>query len=110
MDAAHVPVTTTADRLSYVWVGATIFIGGTPQRIASYEPMAAKSFVHLHTHTEFSLLDGASRIGGLFEKAFHYFQFKQEEYMAHYHKRSNVEIDQAGCRSSGSLYLGGVAA
>jgi hypothetical protein len=29
--------------------------------------------------------------GGLFEKAFHYFQFNQEEYMAHYHKRSNVE-------------------
>jgi transposase len=29
--------------------------------------------------------------GGQLEKAFHYFQFKQEEYMAHYHKRSNVE-------------------
>jgi transposase len=29
--------------------------------------------------------------GGLFEKAFHYFQFNQEEYMAHYHKRSNIE-------------------
>src|SRR5207253_9431005 len=28
--------------------------------------------------------------GGLFEKAFHYFQFKQDEYMDHYHKRSNV--------------------
>jgi DNA polymerase-3 subunit alpha len=31
--------------------------------------MADKSFVHLHAHTEFSLLDGASRIGGLFAKA-----------------------------------------
>src|SRR5437899_1146553 len=29
--------------------------------------------------------------GGLFEKAFHFFQFNQEEYMARYHKRSNVE-------------------
>lgn len=29
--------------------------------------------------------------GGLFEKAFHYFQFNQEEYLAHYHKRSNIE-------------------
>jgi transposase len=29
--------------------------------------------------------------GGLFQKAFHYFQFKQDEYMQHYHKRSNVE-------------------
>jgi transposase len=30
-------------------------------------------------------------VGGQFEKAFHYFQFKNEEYMQHYHKRSNVE-------------------
>ena len=29
--------------------------------------------------------------GGHLEKAFHYFQFKQDEYMARYHKRSNVE-------------------
>jgi len=29
--------------------------------------------------------------GGLFQKMFHYFQFKQDEYMEHYHKRSNVE-------------------
>jgi DNA polymerase-3 subunit alpha len=33
--------------------------------------LTGKSFVHLHTHTEFSLLDGASRIGALFEKAKH---------------------------------------
>jgi len=30
-------------------------------------------------------------VGGLFEKMFHYFQFKQDEYMKHYHLRSNVE-------------------
>ena len=29
--------------------------------------------------------------GGHFEKAFHYFSFKKDEYLAHYHKRSNVE-------------------
>jgi DNA polymerase-3 subunit alpha len=29
----------------------------------------ARSFVHLHTHTEYSLLDGASRIGALFQRA-----------------------------------------
>ena len=29
--------------------------------------------------------------GGHLEKAFHYFQFKHDEYQAHYHKRSNVE-------------------
>lgn len=30
-------------------------------------------------------------IGGLFEKMFHFFQYKKDEYMKHYHKRSNVE-------------------
>ena len=30
-------------------------------------------------------------VGGLFAKMFHYFQYKQEEYMGHYHKRSNAE-------------------
>jgi DNA polymerase-3 subunit alpha len=31
--------------------------------------MGRTGFVHLHTHSEFSLLDGASRVGALFEKA-----------------------------------------
>ena len=31
--------------------------------------MTGKSFVHLHTHTEYSLLDGASRIDALFRRA-----------------------------------------
>lgn len=30
-------------------------------------------------------------IGGLFEKMFHYFQFQREEFLQHYHLRSNVE-------------------
>jgi hypothetical protein len=30
-------------------------------------------------------------VGGMFEKAFHFFQFNQEEYMKQYHLRSNVE-------------------
>lgn len=30
-------------------------------------------------------------IGGQFEKAFHFFKLNQEEYMTHYHQRSNVE-------------------
>lgn len=30
-------------------------------------------------------------VGGLFEKAFRFFQFNQQEYMDHYHLRSNVE-------------------
>src|SRR5919201_6131094 len=31
--------------------------------------MVGKSFVHLHTHTEYSLLDGASRVEALFARA-----------------------------------------
>src|SRR6476620_2793918 len=31
--------------------------------------MSGESFVHLHTHSEYSLLDGAARIGDLFERA-----------------------------------------
>src|SRR5438876_535982 len=31
--------------------------------------MSGQSFVHLHTHTEYSLLDGASRIPALFDRA-----------------------------------------
>jgi transposase len=30
-------------------------------------------------------------VGGLFQKMFHYFQFNKEEFLAHYHQRSNVE-------------------
>jgi transposase len=29
--------------------------------------------------------------GGVFEKMFHYFQFNREDFLAHYHRRSNVE-------------------
>jgi transposase len=29
--------------------------------------------------------------GGMWEKMFHYFQFNREQFLAHYHKRSNVE-------------------
>ena len=30
-------------------------------------------------------------IGGLYAKMFHYFNYKREEFLAHYHQRSNVE-------------------
>lgn len=29
--------------------------------------------------------------GGMFEKMFFFYQYKREEFLAHYHKRSNVE-------------------
>jgi len=31
--------------------------------------VSSKSFVHLHTHTEYSMLDGAARIGDLVDAA-----------------------------------------
>lgn len=30
-------------------------------------------------------------VGGMFERMFYYFQFRKEEFLSHYHKRSNVE-------------------
>jgi transposase len=30
-------------------------------------------------------------VGGLFEKMFHYYQFRREEFLQHYHQRSNME-------------------
>ena len=30
-------------------------------------------------------------VGGMFERAFHFFQFNRDDFLAHYHKRSNVE-------------------
>ncbi len=30
-------------------------------------------------------------VGGMFEKMFHYYQYRREDFLAHYHKRSNVE-------------------
>ena len=30
-------------------------------------------------------------VGGMFEQMFHYYKFRQEEFLGHYHKRSNVE-------------------
>ena len=30
-------------------------------------------------------------VGGLFEKMFHYFRFQRDEFLKHYHQRSNVE-------------------
>ena len=30
-------------------------------------------------------------VGGLFERMYHYYQFRREDFLRHYHKRSNVE-------------------
>ena len=35
--------------------------------------------------------NSTARLGGVWSKMFHYFSFKKDEYLAHYHKRSNIE-------------------
>jgi hypothetical protein len=65
------------------------------------EVSADKAYASLENFEEVAACGGQAFIafksnntgaaGGAFEKAFHYFQFNQEEYMAHYHKRSNAE-------------------
>jgi transposase len=65
------------------------------------EVSADKAYASLENFTQVAKMGGEAfiafksnttgKVGGAFEKAFHYFQFNQEEYMAHYHKRSNVE-------------------
>jgi transposase len=48
------------------------------------ESHGGKLFSPFRSHT-------TGGVGGLFEKAFHYFSLHKEEYMAQYHIRSNVE-------------------
>ncbi len=55
--------------------------------VENFEELAecgAKGYIAFKSNT-------TGAVGGAFEKAFHYFSFNQQEYMAHYHKRSNVE-------------------
>jgi hypothetical protein len=35
--------------------------------------------------------NASGKVGGLYEKMFHYFKFREQEFLEHYHKRSNVE-------------------
>jgi transposase len=49
--------------------------------------------IALHGATPFIAFKSNSTggAGGIFQKMFHYFSFKKEEFLNHYHKRSNVE-------------------
>ena len=39
------------------------------------------------------LTDAAGEAGSVWERMFFYYQFRREEFLRHYHARSNVEID-----------------
>jgi hypothetical protein len=73
----------------------------TAKRFEIGEVSADKAYASIENCEEIAVCGGqafiafksntAGAVGGVFEKAFHFFQFNQEEYMAHYHKRSNFE-------------------
>lgn len=48
------------------------------------EKVGAKPYVMFKANT-------TGGVGGLYAKMFHFFQYKREDFLAHYHKRSNVE-------------------
>jgi transposase len=57
----------------------------------NYDAIAATGgtpFIAFRGHTS---IETASKSGGLWEQMFHFFMFKRDEFLAHYHKRSNVE-------------------
>jgi len=57
---------------------------GSLENFEAVANMGAQAFIAFKSNA-------TGAVGGAYEKAFHYFQFKAEEYMANYHKRSNVE-------------------
>jgi hypothetical protein len=73
----------------------------THKRFIIGEVSADKAYGSLDNFEEVAKMGGQAFIsfksnatgqaGGAYSKAFHYFQFKQDEYMEHYHRRSNVE-------------------
>jgi transposase len=57
---------------------------------SSYENHEAIEAVGATPFISFKL-NAKARQGGLFEKMYHYFSFRREDFLRHYHKRSNVE-------------------
>ena len=57
---------------------------GSLENFEAIAKMGGQAYIAFKSNT-------TGAVGGQFEKAFHYFSFNQEEYMAKYHMRSNVE-------------------
>jgi transposase len=76
-------VNSTAKNFKMLEVSADKGYSGEPchQAIAA---VGAKPFIMFKANT-------TGGVGGLFRKMFHYFQFKRDEFLQHYHRRSNVE-------------------
>ncbi len=73
----------------------------TRRRFEIGEVSADKAYASLENFEEIAACGAAAfipfksnatgAVGGQFERAFHFFQFQREEFLRHYHKRSNVE-------------------
>lgn len=78
-----------------------VLVGKTAERFTMKEVSADKGYTGQDNHNAIAAVGATpfiafksnttGAIGGLFGKMFHYFQFRKEEFLAHYHKRSNVE-------------------
>ena len=76
-------------------------VNKTAENFTMNEVSADKGYTGRDTHdaiaavgaTPFIMFksNATGAVGGLYQKMFHYFQFKREEFLNHYHKRSNVE-------------------
>lgn len=69
------------------------FVIGEVSADKGYSTVAANECVEAAGGTPFIAFkkDATGRSGGLWGKMFHYFQFRRDEFLAHYHKRSNAE-------------------
>jgi len=50
-------------------------------------------------------INSTGGVGGLFERMFHYYQFNRDEFLARYHKRSNVESTFSAIKRKFGDYL-----
>jgi transposase len=84
-DSLHFPalVKKTAENFTMKEVSADKGYSGRPA-FAAAKKVGATPYIMFKENT-------TGGVGGLFKKAFHYFSFHKEEFLAHYHQRSNVE-------------------
>lgn len=76
-------VETTAKNFTMKEVALDKGYSGEPCH-AAIDKVGAVPFIAFKSNT-------TGGVGGLFAKMFHYFQFQREDFLAHYHQRSNVE-------------------
>lgn len=84
-DSLHLPalVNTTAENFEMKEISADKGYSGRPA-YAAIKKTGATPYIMFKANT-------TGGVGGMFKKMFHFFQFKREEFLAHYHQRSNVE-------------------